>query len=120
MSIGTTIQPTLLVDKIGNRICTQDSRVQKTNFTTTQNENTKKKNITKTIVENDIKSVIFSQICDGWTNIIEAIKKEKTDIKIKVIWHGNCYEYFSDFTWNLNKEVMNLYKQKKIDCLMSL
>ena len=34
MSIGTTIQPTLLVDKIGNRICTQDSRVQKTNFTT--------------------------------------------------------------------------------------
>lgn len=34
MSIGTTIQPTWLVDKIGNRICTQDSRVQKTNFTT--------------------------------------------------------------------------------------
>lgn len=73
------------------------------------------KNITKSIIENDIKSVIFSQICDGWTNVIEAIKKEKSDIKIKVIWHGNCYEYFSDFTWNLNKEVMNLYKQKKID-----
>ena len=35
--------------------------------------------------------------------------------KIKIIWHGNCYEYFSDFTWNLNKEVMNLYKENKID-----
>lgn len=74
------------------------------------------KNITNTIIENDIKLVIFSQICDGWTTTIEAIKKKKPDIKIKVIWHGNCYEYFSDFTWNLNKEVMNLYKQKKIDC----
>lgn len=74
------------------------------------------KNITNTILENDIKSVIFSQICDGWTTLIQTIKKENSDIKIKVIWHGNCYEYFSDFTWNLNKEVMNLYKQKKIDC----
>jgi len=74
------------------------------------------KNIAKTIVENDIKSVIFSQICDGWTTTIKTIKKKNPDIKIKVIWHGNCYEYFSDFTWNLNKEVMNLYKQKKIDC----
>lgn len=74
------------------------------------------KNIAKTIAENDIKSVIFSQICDGWTSTIETIKKQKPEVKIKVIWHGNCYEYFSDFTWNLNKEVMNLYKQKKIDC----
>lgn len=73
-------------------------------------------NIAKTIVENNIKSVIFSQICDGWTDTIEAIKKKNPDIIIKVIWHGNCYEYFSDFTWNLNKEVMNLYKKKKIDC----
>jgi len=75
------------------------------------------KNITNVIAENNIKSVIFSQICDGWITTIESIKKIKPDIKIKVIWHGNCYEYFSDFTWNLNKEVMNLYKQKKIDCL---
>ena len=74
------------------------------------------KKIAKTITENEIKSVIFSQICDGWTNTIEEIKKIDSKIKIKVIWHGNCYEYFSDFTWNLNKEVMNLYKQEKIDC----
>lgn len=75
------------------------------------------KNISKTIVENNIKSVIFSQICDGWTTMIEEIKKIKSEIQIKVIWHGNCYEYFSDFTWNLNKEVMNLYRQGKIDSL---
>ena len=72
--------------------------------------------ITKSIVENNIKTVIFSQICDGWTQTIEDIKKENEKIQIKVIWHGNCYEYFSDFTWNLNKEVMQLYKQGKVDC----
>lgn len=73
------------------------------------------KNIAKVIVENNIESVIFSQICDGWTSIIEEIKKLNAKIKTKVIWHGNCYEYFIDFTWNLNKEVMKLYKQEKID-----
>lgn len=67
------------------------------------------------IVENNIKSVIFSQICDGWTSIIEKTKEKNKDVIIKVIWHGNCYEFFSDFTWNLNKEVMELYKEEKID-----
>lgn len=73
------------------------------------------KKLAKTISENNIKSVIFSQICDGWIDIIKEIKKNNQNIKVKVIWHGNCYEYFSDFTWNLNKEVMNLYKEKQID-----
>lgn len=71
--------------------------------------------IVNSIVENNIKSVIFSQICDGWIDTIKQIKDKNKEIKIKVIWHGNCYEYFSDFTWNLNKEVMNLYKEGKID-----
>ena len=73
-------------------------------------------NLAKAITENSIKSVIFSQVCDGWIDIIKEIKRKNKEIKIKVIWHGNCYEYFSDFTWNLNKEVMNLYKEKMIDC----
>ena len=67
------------------------------------------------VIENNIKSVIFSQICDGWTETIKKIKDKNENIITKVIWHGNCYEYFSDFTWNLNKEVMNLYKENKID-----
>lgn len=71
--------------------------------------------IVQAVNANQIKSVIFSQICDGWTSIIKAIKKINPNIQIKVIWHGNCYEFFSDFTWNLNKEVMNLYKEEKIN-----
>lgn len=73
------------------------------------------KNVAKAVNENNIKTVIFSQICDGWVSIINRIKKINPNIKVKVIWHGNCYEFFSDFTWNLNKEVMNLYKQGKIE-----
>lgn len=72
--------------------------------------------LAKEIKENNIKSVICSQICDGWIDLIKKIKEVAPDTTIKVIWHGNCYEYFSDFTWNLNKEVMNLYKENKIDC----
>ena len=78
-------------------------------------EKTDIRNLAKTISDNNIKSVIFSQVCDGWIDIIKEIKKNDKEIKIKVIWHGNCYEYFSDFTWNLNKEVMDLYKEKLID-----
>ncbi len=72
--------------------------------------------IAQMVVDYHIQSVIFSQICDGWTILIEEIKKKNPKIQTKVIWHGNCYEYFSDFTWNLNKEVMKLYKQEKINC----
>lgn len=78
-----------------------------------------KRNINKianAIVKSNIKSVIFSQIVDGWTDVIEKIKSTKPNLNIKVIWHGNCYEFFSDYTWNLNKEVMRLYKENKIDC----
>lgn len=78
-----------------------------------------KRNINKivnAIVKSNIKSVIFSQIVDGWTDVIEKIKSTKPNLNIKVIWHGNCYEFFSDYTWNLNKEVMRLYNENKIDC----
>lgn len=73
--------------------------------------------IATSINENNIKSAIFSQVCDGWIDIIKQIKTLNPKIIIKVIWHGNCYEFFSDFTWNLNKEVMKLCKENKIDAL---
>ncbi len=72
--------------------------------------------IAKAIGQANIKNIIFSQIVDGWTDIIEKIKIENNDLNVKVIWHGNCYEFFSDYTWNLNKEVMKLYNEGKINC----
>lgn len=72
------------------------------------------KRIAETINKSKINCVIFSQIVDGWTNIIEMIKIINPKIDIKVIWHGNCYEFFSDYTWKLNQEVIKLYNEKKI------
>ncbi len=72
-------------------------------------------NICKRIVDNKIKSVIFSQLCDGWIELINGIKELNPSITIKVIWHGNCYEFFSDFTWGLNKQVMELYNDGKVN-----
>ena len=72
-------------------------------------------NVCKSIVDNNIKSVIFSQLCDGWIDLIKGIKELNKEITVKVIWHGNCYEFFSDFTWGLNKEVMELYNNGLVD-----
>lgn len=70
--------------------------------------------IADAINQSDIKNVIFSQIVDGWTEVIEKIKVINPIINVKVIWHGNCYEFFSDYTWNLNQDVIKLYNEKKI------
>ena len=71
--------------------------------------------ISEAVVNKNIKCVIFSQIVDGWVDVLKYIKKLNKKITIKVIWHGNCYEFFSDYTWNLNKDVMNLYNEGQID-----
>ncbi|MEG1705452.1 MAG: hypothetical protein RR290_02625 [Clostridia bacterium] len=71
--------------------------------------------IANTIIENDIKAVIFSQLVDGWTEVIKEIKKEKPEIIIKVIWHANNGEVLSDYTWLINKELIKLYDVGLID-----
>lgn len=71
--------------------------------------------VVRAIVKGNNKTVIFSQIVEGWITIIKELKERKPFLKIKVIWHGNCYEFFSDYTWNLNKEVLNLCQKRKID-----
>ena len=58
---------------------------------------------------------LFKNIIPLEQVVLEDIKKLNNNIVIKVIWHGNCYEFFSDYTWNLNKDVINLYNEGKID-----
>ena len=72
--------------------------------------------IVQTIIKSNIKKIIFSQIVDGWTNILKNIRTENKNIKIQVIWHANNFEVLSDYTWGLNKEVLNLYNNNYIDC----
>ena len=71
--------------------------------------------ISRAILEADIKQVIFSQIVDGWTDVLKYIKDNNKNITIKVIWHANNYEVLSDYTWQLNKNVINLYDKNYIN-----
>lgn len=75
-----------------------------------------KNQVVNAILEANIKKVIFSQIVDGWTEVLKELKEQKPDIKIQVIWHANNYEALSDYTWELNKSVLRLYDNKMIDC----
>ncbi len=68
-----------------------------------------RKRVIKAINKTNVDTVIFSQIVDGWIELIEEIKKEREDLKIKVIWHANNFEVISDYTWDLNKKVIDLY-----------
>ena len=72
--------------------------------------------IAEAILNANIKRVVFSQIVDGWTDVLKYIKDKNKNIKIQVIWHANNYEVLSDYTWALNKNVLNLYNEKYIDC----
>lgn len=73
------------------------------------------KKISKAILEANIKQVIFSQIVDGWTDVLKYIKDNNRNIIIKVIWHANNYEVLSDYTWQLNKNVLELYDKNYIN-----
>ena len=71
--------------------------------------------ISEAVLDAKIKKVIFSQIVDGWTDVLRYIKDKNQELQIKVIWHANNYEVLSDYTWELNKNVLKLYDKGYID-----
>ncbi|MBR6033840.1 MAG: glycosyltransferase [Clostridia bacterium] len=71
--------------------------------------------VAKAIIKANIKTIIFSQIVDGWVDVLKKVKKSNPNVKIKVIWHANNFEVMSDYTWDLNKKVLKLYDEKYID-----
>ena len=73
------------------------------------------KKLAKVIAKSKVEVIVFSQICDGWPELIKEINKENKDKKIKVLWHANNFEVLSTYTWNLNKKVLDLYNKKYID-----
>ncbi len=74
-----------------------------------KNRKLRKKVLNEIIKNNNIETVIFSQMVDGWEDLIKELHKAKKELKIKVIWHANNYETISDYTWNLKKELISMY-----------
>lgn len=77
-----------------------------------------RKKVLDEIVKNDkIETVIFSQMVDGWEDLIKELHRAKKELKIKVIWHANNYETISDYTWNLKKELISMYNDRYVCAL---
>ncbi len=74
-----------------------------------KNRKLRKKVLDEIVKNNKIETVIFSQMVDGWEDLIKELHKAKKELKIKVIWHANNYETISDYTWNLKKELISMY-----------
>lgn len=73
------------------------------------NKRLREKVLNEIIRNEKIETVIFSQLVDGWEELIKELHDAKNTIKIKVIWHANNYETISDYTWNLKKELISMY-----------
>ncbi len=74
-----------------------------------KNRKLRKKVLDEIVKNNNIETVIFSQMVDGWEDLIKELHRAKKELKIKVIWHANNYETISDYTWNLKKELISMY-----------
>ncbi len=74
-----------------------------------KNRKLRKKVLDEIVKNNNIETVIFSQMVDGWEDLIKELHTAKKELKIKVIWHANNYETISDYTWNLKKELISMY-----------
>ena len=74
-----------------------------------KNRKLRKKVLDEIVKNNKIETVIFSQMVDGWEDLIKELHRAKKELKIKVIWHANNYETISDYTWNLKKELISMY-----------
>ena len=59
----------------------------------------------------------FHKLLTGWIELIKDLHKKDNTIKIKVLWHANNFEAISDYTWKLNKELVQLYKDGKVEAL---
>jgi glycosyltransferase, group 1 family len=73
------------------------------------------KKLAKIIANSDVKILVFSQLCDGWPELIEEIHSKNPNKKIKILWHANNFEVLSTYTWNLNKKIIDLYRKKYVD-----
>ena len=73
------------------------------------------KKLANIIAKSDVKIIVFSQLCDGWPELIEEIYKKNSNKKIKILWHANNFEVLSSFTWELNQKIINLYNKKYVD-----
>ena len=74
-------------------------------------------NIANAILECNPKQIVFSSFAIGWKDLIEYLKKNNKNIKIKTYWHGSHSQILDHYGWDRNKEIIELHKKHKIDVM---
>lgn len=76
-------------------------------------------NIKDAIFGANIKKITFSAFADGWDKLVKEIKKARPNIQINVLWHGNNSQILDSYGWKMNRRIIKLYENGKIDNIAS-
>ncbi|MDD4387580.1 MAG: glycosyltransferase, partial [Clostridia bacterium] len=71
--------------------------------------------ISKVICDSNIKTVLFSGLAKGYSDMIETIKVIDRDINIKVLWHGSNALLVENTDFNEFNRLLELYDSKYVD-----
>ncbi len=71
--------------------------------------------ISQILYKADIKTIMFSGLAKGYVKIIENLKKNNKEIKIKVLWHGSNALLVENTDFNEFTKLLDLYDNKHVD-----
>lgn len=69
------------------------------------------------IIDKNFKQVIFSSFAINWKKLCISLKQKNKNIKIKTFWHGSHSQILDTYSWERNKEIIDLHKNKIIDVM---
>ncbi len=69
------------------------------------------------IINKNFKQVIFSSFAINWKKLCILLKQKNKNIKIKTFWHGSHSQILDTYSWERNKEIIDLHKNKIIDVM---
>ena len=70
--------------------------------------------IAEEIILKKINLVIFSAFSYGWDKLVKILKEKKSEIKIKIIWHGSPAMNVEPYDWEMFEMIFRLYDCKLI------
>ena len=69
------------------------------------------------ILSKNISQVVFSAMCIGWKDLAVYLKEKKSDIKIKVFWHGSHSQVSEPYGWSRYIEITELHRNGIVDVM---
>lgn len=75
--------------------------------------------VVEAVVKNEkIKKVFFAAFAPGWETVAYALKEQKPELVMKVIWHGSNAMHYEAFDWGRFECVFKMLKDGVIDSVV--